>query len=162
LRGQRRYLRGVQRRAASFDLDVRPDMWWDLWHYHADWDGWGNRGWRLRYAHIRALSTVFQTIASRSPEFHLPFQAWIFLSGVDAGADATYLHTPNPNAQNFPLCLPDLLFDTSAAVHVSTNLQSLVPGIRVAEVSYPDPDRANDTVRDFLVFSDRVGLPIGP
>src|SRR6478735_4039016 len=61
LRGQRRYIRGVQRRAASFNVDLRPDAWWDLWHYHADWDGWGNRGWSLRCAHLRALATVFQT-----------------------------------------------------------------------------------------------------
>jgi len=84
------------------------------------------------------------------------------LSGVDAGADATYLHTPNPNAQNFPLHLPDIRFDSSAAALVATSLQSLVPGIRVGEVSYLDPDLGDRTVRDFLVFSDRVGLPIGP
>jgi hypothetical protein len=145
-----------------FDLDLRPDMWWDLWHYHADWDGWGNRGWRLRCEHLRALATVFQAIASRSQEFHLPFQAWIFLSGVDAGADATYLHTPNPNAQNFPLRLPEIRFDSTATAHVATSLRGLVPAIRVGEVSYPDPDLRGRTVRDFLAFSDHVGLPIGP
>jgi hypothetical protein len=162
LRGQRRYLNGVRRRAASFDLELRPDAWWDLWHYHADWDGWGNRGWKLRREHLRALVTVFQAIAARSQEFHRPFQTWIFLSGLTAGADATYLHTPNPNDENFPLRVPELRFDSKGAVHVATNLESLVPAIRVGEVSYPDPDLGGRVVRDFLVFSDRVGLPIGP
>jgi hypothetical protein len=136
-------------------------MWWDRWHYHADWEGWGNRGWGVRCAHIRALATVLKRIASRSHDFDVPFQAWIFLSGVDAGHDATYLHTPNPNAQNFPLRLPELRFDSSAAAHVATKLQSLVPGIRVGEISYPDPDLGGRTVRDFVVLSDGVGLPLG-
>lgn len=137
-------------------------MWWDLWHYHSDWDGWGNRAWYLRRAHVSALAKVFQTIASRRAEFHTPFQTWISLSGFDAGTDATYLHTPNPNHQNFPLRLPDIRFDTRATALVADRLQSYVPGIRVGEVTYYDPERPDQATRDFLVFSDGVGLPIGP
>lgn len=162
LRGQGRYFRGVERRAASFELDVRADAWWDHWHYHADWEGWGNRGWRLRRAHLGALITVFQAIASRRAELHVPFQAWIFLSGADAGADATYLHTPNPNAENFPLRLPGIRFDSRAAAQIASKVHPLLPGIRVGELSYPDPDRERATVRDFFLFSEHVGLPLGP
>ena len=85
LRGQRRYFRRIHRDAAAFELDVQPDSWWNLWHYHADWRGWGNRGWRYRLEHLRALCRVFQTI-----------------SGEDAGEDATYLHTPNRHGTPFP------------------------------------------------------------
>lgn len=135
-------------------------MWWDLWHYHADWHGWGNRGWRLRRAHLSALATVFQAIAARSADFQTPFQTWIFLSGADAGADATYLHTPNPNAHNFPLRLPNITFESPAATRVADALRSLISGIRVGEVSYQDTDTAR-TIRDFMIYSDCVGTPIG-
>ena len=136
-------------------------MWWDLWHYHADWDGRGNLGWRLRRAHFTALAAVFLKIGTRAAEFPLPFQAWIFLSGVDARADATYLHTPNPNAQNFPLCIPELRFDTNAAAHVAAAVQQILPGLRVGEVSYEDPDEPGRITRDFILFSEGVGLRIG-
>jgi len=160
LRGQRRYLRRLLQRAAAFDIHPGPGMWWDLWHYHADSEGWGNWGWRLRRAHISALAKVFQTIASRSAEFSTPFQAWIFLSGADSGADATYLHTPNPNGENFPLRVPDIRFDSRAAIQVAAGLESLIPGIRVGEIIHPDPDRPTRMVRDFLAFSQGVGVPI--
>ena len=51
-RGQRRYFRGVHRRAAAFHPDPHPGAWWNFWHYHADWPGWGNRGWRYRREHL--------------------------------------------------------------------------------------------------------------
>jgi hypothetical protein len=162
LRGKHRYLRSVQRRAASIDIAPRPDSWWDLWHYHADWDGWGNHGWRLRRAHLSALATVFRTIASQSVNFRTPFQAWIFLSGTDAGTDATYLHTPNPNANNFPLLLPELRFESPAALHISETLQSILPGARAGEFIHPDPDRPNQMIRDFYVVAASIGLPLVP
>lgn len=105
---------------------------------------------------------MFRTIAARSAQLHTPFQSWIFLSGLDAGYDATYLHSPNPNAQNFPLSLPDLRFDSRATLQVAARLDPLFPGIRVGELCYPDPEGSGRTVRDFFVVSDRVGLPLGP
>jgi hypothetical protein len=101
-RGQRRYFRRVHRDANAFAVDADPDAWWDHWHYHADWPGWGNRGWRYRREHVRALCRVFQTIVAARDRFATPFQTWIYISDEDAGQDATYLHTPSPNSSPFP------------------------------------------------------------
>ena len=79
LRGKRRYFRRVARRASLEKVRACPDGWWDLWHYHADWPGWGNVKWRYRVEHIRALCTVYRSILDQSEAFATPFQTWISL-----------------------------------------------------------------------------------
>lgn len=123
LRGRRRYFQGVQRKADSFVLE--PESSWDFWHYHADWKGWGNLGWKHRAPHVRALCTVFRKICEARDQFSTPFQAWIVLNGEDAGLDATYLHSPNPR-DTFPLMLPDAEWGASAALPL---VQAFLPDL---------------------------------
>lgn len=106
LRGRRRYSQRVLREAHAYQPRVGPSAWWDYWHYHADWPGWGNRGWSHRRQHLEALCVVFRNIAARKHEFATPFQTWIMVDGEDAHQDATDLHTPNANGTPFP-CSPD-------------------------------------------------------
>jgi hypothetical protein len=140
-RGKKRYFRRVQRDAESFELDLRTDSWWNLWHYHADWKGWGNLGWRYRRQHIQALARVFTTIASHADAFAMPFQSWIFLSGRDAGGDATYLRTSR----------------------LLKLFEELIPNLplRVGEVRLIDDSAGSDCkVADYFVFSPQVGVPL--
>jgi hypothetical protein len=108
-RGKRGYYRSLRRRAEQepLPLPLSPDLWCHFWHYHADWPGWGNLGWRHRKEHLRAHGVVFRRIVSRASAFALPFQTWILLSLEDAGQDAVYLHTPNPHS-SFPCILTDV------------------------------------------------------
>jgi hypothetical protein len=96
-----------------------------MWHYHADWSGWGNRGWRHRRPHLVALCTVFRKICEAREQFATPFQAWVLVDGEDAGQDAVYIHTPNPNGTEFPIALADAEWGTSG---LGSTLQSLLPG----------------------------------
>lgn len=122
LRGKRRYFEGVQRKADLFVLEPEPD--WDFWHYHADWRGWGNLGWKHRGPHLQALCTVFRKICEARDRFPTPFQAWIILQD-NAGEDATYLHTPNPRG-TFPVVLTDAEWGTSAAAPL---VQAFLPDL---------------------------------
>jgi hypothetical protein len=124
LRGGRRYFAGVQRKADALVISSTPTDWWNLWHYHADWPGWGNRGWRYRLPHIRALATVFRKICLARAASSSPFQAWIVLDGEDAGQDATYLHTPNPYQTQFPMVLANVEWGTSA---LQSTMAALLP-----------------------------------
>ncbi|WP_197229939.1 hypothetical protein [Lysinibacillus sphaericus] len=38
-------------------------------------------------------------------------QSWVGLVDKDAGLDAVYIHTPNPNDDNFPLKLENIKWD---------------------------------------------------
>lgn len=103
LRGVRRYFRGVFSKVESFTLDVTDGVWYDFWHYHPDWYGYGNLNWSMRARHLEALARSFGRFAQQLSQFHEPYQLWIYLDVQDAAQDAVYVHTPNPNRDDFPM-----------------------------------------------------------
>ena len=161
LRGKKRYFRRIHHDAASFRLENGTGSWWDFWHYHADWPGWGNISWRYRLEHIRALAEVFRGIARDANQFRTPFQTWIYLSGRDAGEDATYVHTPNANQTPFPM---DPL-DTVDWEHreILPIFGALLPNLplRIGECRISDewaePPRV---VSSFSIYSPSIGVPL--
>jgi hypothetical protein len=162
-RGKRRYFRRVRRDAESFELEVGADAWWDLWHYHADWPGWGNRGWRYRRAHLQALCTIFQKICDARDRFAVKFQAWILLDGEDAGQDATFLHTPNANGKPFPLTPPDL--EWGASPDLTDAVKSFLPGLELkfGWSRSSSEDEGSPTCRTALwIFAEGIGEPLVP
>lgn len=160
-RGKKRHFRRVRSDANSFEIEPGPGEWWDLWHYHADWPGWGNLSWRYRREHIRALATVFNRIARSADKFTTPFQAWIYLSGSDAGQDATYLHTPNENNTPFPTELTgEVTWGHQPLLPFFTTLLPHLP-LRIAEVrafeEFAEPPRI---LSNFFIYSPEIGVPL--
>ena len=154
LRGKRGYFSRIQRRAERAEIAPGTDAWWDLWHYHADWPGWGNRGWRWREPHLRALCAVFRRIVAVRDAFTTPFQAWILVVGSDAGQDATYLHTPNPNAHStFPIAAQGLEWGGS---QLDSYFRSQLRGTVRVGVTRP----AGEHAVDHWVCVEGVGVPI--
>ena len=100
VRGRRRRYRILHRDAARFA--VRPTGWYDFVHWHVDWDGVGNLRWRERREHLSALFTMFRRLLAETAEWTTPHQVWLQIDAYDASQDAVYLHTPNPNRENFP------------------------------------------------------------
>ena len=127
-RGRSRYFRRIVQRAESFQLNIEEDSWWDYWHYHADWPGWGNRGWAYRIQHLRALCVVFRKIVNARARFRTPFQSWILINGEDAGQDCVYLHTPNKNGSPFPLAIPIVEIGMTA---LAPTFQFLLPDLQL-------------------------------
>ncbi len=101
-RGKRRYFRALRRDADAFQLECPPDHWWNFWHHHVDWRGWGNLSWRYRVEHLRALRRVFATCAASLETYPHPFQLWLHLDFEDAAQDAVYVHSLNPYETEFP------------------------------------------------------------
>lgn len=160
LRGKGRYFRKVQRTAAQFEIHCPPGTWWDFWHYHADWPGWGNLSWMHRLEHIRALCTVFRKIAFASEQFEGAFQTWIMLDGDDAGQDATYLHTPNPNGETFPLRLTDV---QPGDAHLRKVFDQLLPEFRLHVVAQKAPDKGAGLSKPqvtYWIWATGIGLPL--
>lgn len=106
-RGKRRYFRRVREAADAFGLDATETEGWSLWHYHADWPGWGNLSWRFRRQHLEANARVFLNLAHATAAWVVPFQLWLYLAS-DAGQDATYLHTETPKGAPFPMVPTDV------------------------------------------------------
>jgi hypothetical protein len=155
LRGKRRYFRQVAARAAAFTITPGPGRWWDLWHYHADWPGWGSVRWSYRRQHLAALGVVYATVCRAAPRFTTPFQTWVALS-TGAGGDATYVHTPNPNADDFPFVAVDTAWDELR----DPELVALFPpglSLRVGRSTRPSDDEVD---RGWLIYSPDVGVPL--
>lgn len=108
-RGKRRYFRTLARDAARFEEHLTG--WYDLMHWHVDWDGMGNLSWRSRQAHLAALFATYERLLEQLDDWSEPHQCWVYIDPADSSYDAVYLHTRNPNRDNFPLGFEDVEWD---------------------------------------------------
>lgn len=100
-RNARRYYRALERGAAQLRVDI--DDWFDYWHTHADWRGDGNRGARHRRRHLASSFTMFRRLLEQADGARGPVQVFMLIDALDSSQDAVYVHTPNPNRDNFPM-----------------------------------------------------------
>ena len=89
----------------NLDFSGGPKSWFDLWHTHLDWDGIGNRNWETRKIFLEEILETFDQLKSNLMSYPNDFQLWIMIDEKDSGQDGIYIHTENPNADNFPLKL---------------------------------------------------------
>lgn len=103
-RGKRRYFRNLKKEAhvKNYDLDFSTDSWFDFWHTHIDFCGYGNDSIKIRKQHIQALFNLFHEANKELENWEKPYQLWIELSPEDSSMDALFIHSPNPNEENFP------------------------------------------------------------
>ncbi len=131
-----------------------------MWHYHADWRGWGNLSWNYRRRYLEALVIVYKRIATVGPSLGTPFQSWIMLSGNDAGTDATFLHTPNPYTR-FPVGLGVVDWGRSLP---EAGLERLLPDLplRVGLAEWTDDsgDPGWRKRKSWVVYSPTVGVSL--
>ncbi len=99
LRGGRRYYNAIRRSAEHFEIP-RLGSWYDLWHTHIDWRG--LPGGRHSRDHLAALFTILDRVEKQAAVLGTPHQVWAVIDTSDVAQDAVYLHTPNPNEDNFP------------------------------------------------------------
>lgn len=109
-RGKKRYFRNLWREttAEQYDLDFRKEGWFDLWHTHLDFYGFGNNKLKIRKEHIKAHLALYNSLLEKFDTLGKPYQSWIELVDEDAGLDAVYIHTPNPNNDNFTLKIENI------------------------------------------------------
>ncbi|WP_110927693.1 hypothetical protein [Bacillus massiliglaciei] len=110
LRGKRRYFRNLWKEVSleNCKLNFNNESWFDLWHNHLDFSGYGNGSLRMRRKHIEAHIALYKNVLKKLETFEKPYQAWIHIDDDDASKDAVFIHTPNPNEDNFPLKVENL------------------------------------------------------
>lgn len=107
-RGQKRYYKYLEKEAAEFTLpDLSDDLWYDEWHEHPDFFGYGRLGWKHRQSHLKALFTMFERALDQLRPVKKPYQIWLTIWERSSEFDAINLHTPNPNDDNFPFEFKD-------------------------------------------------------
>lgn len=118
-RGKKRYFRELDIRSSGsqYNLDFSNDGWFDLWHTHLDFFGIGNRP-KYRKQHANAHLALYKDLVKEMDTFEKPYQSWIVFNQNEASLDAVYIHTPNPNEDNFPLEIEDLILDPPIPVYL--------------------------------------------
>lgn len=112
-RGKKRYFRNLKReeKLDAYELDFTEGSWFDFWHTHLDWYGYGNLSLKIRKEHIKSQLILFNNLNEKLKEWGQPYQIWIELSHKDSSRDAVYVHTINPNEDNFPCKIPELNYE---------------------------------------------------
>ncbi len=87
----------------NLDFSGGPKSWFDLWHTHVDWDGKGNKDWKTRKKYLNQLLETFDQLKLKLRTYPHDFQLWIMIDENESGDDCVYIHTKNPNADNFPI-----------------------------------------------------------
>ncbi|MFY0672343.1 MAG: hypothetical protein JXQ87_03005 [Bacteroidia bacterium] len=105
-RGLKKYYQRLEtendlEKATWFDLDD-PNAWFDNWHLHFDWKGFGNNSFKKRKPHLDKLFRHFELLETETEKLKKEFQLYAVILDYDSESDALFLHTPNPNKENFP------------------------------------------------------------
>ena len=89
----------------NLDFSGGPKSWFDLWHTHVDWGGKGNKDWKTRKKYLNQLLETFDQLKLKLRTYPHDFQLWIMIDENESGDDCVYIHTKNPNTDNFPIKL---------------------------------------------------------
>ena len=154
-RGLKRYYRNLAtandfNKAKRLDFD-NPDMWFDKWHTHFDWYGYGNNSFKRRKPHLDKLLRHFDILVERTKNLKSDFQLYTVLLDFDSSSDALYLHTPNPNNSQFPFKVSDLSLTTTLK---NQQLNDYIGGLDGYEKLYGQAGEAF-----CLMFKKDVGQP---
>lgn len=77
--------------------------WFDLWHTHTDLKGEGNTDFFTRLTFLEKLLQEYKRYKCELEKYPHPYQIFMIIDENDSSEDAVYIHTQNPNRDNFPL-----------------------------------------------------------
>lgn len=89
----------IQKLIDTYQLD---EGWYDLWHKHFDWEAWAYTIKRHKEL-INHMLILYNRICQQAKNLGKPWQSWVYIEPENSSQDSIYLHTPNPNKNNFPL-----------------------------------------------------------
>jgi hypothetical protein len=85
-----------------------PKTWFDNWHIHFDWYGYGNYSFKKRKPHLDKLFRHFEILADKTKEIKTDFQLYAIILDHDSKSDALFLNTLNKNVRKKPFNISEL------------------------------------------------------
>lgn len=154
-RGLRRYYQTLQTQnenwsGLNFIDNDKP--WFDLWHTHFDQKGYGNDSFKRRKPHLDKLFREFDTLVEKAKLLKTNYQIWATLLDYDSYSDALFLHTPNPNHDNFPWKINGL---TSKNNLTNPKLVEYVNNLSGYKILFGQADE-----NYCVIFKDNVGVAL--
>ncbi|MDJ1502488.1 hypothetical protein [Xanthocytophaga agilis] len=139
-------------RIKELDLDFSggTGSWFDFWHTHVDWKRKGNQSWKARLPYLKELIDSFHYLKDALKMYPKDYQLWILIDEKDSGEDAVYIHSENPNQDNFPLTV-----DFIAPQIEDKNLADFInsTGLTVIQIDMMEG-------KLYYLFDKSVGLPL--
>lgn len=154
-RGLKRYYKNLETKndfdkATWLDLE-NTETWFDNWHLHFDWYGYGNNSFKRRKPHLDKLFRHFDLLINKTNSLKIEFQLYTILLDFDSSSDALFLHTPNPNNCQFPFEFSDLKQTTTLT---NKQLDDYIHNLSGYEKLY---GKAEESF--CLLFKKNIGLP---
>ncbi|TJZ51817.1 hypothetical protein FAZ15_19920 [Sphingobacterium olei] len=154
-RGSRRYYKKLATendldKATCLDFD-NPETWFENWHLHFDWNGYGNNCFKRRKPHLDKLFRHFDILVDKTKRLKTDFQLYSILLDFASCNDALFLHTPNPNNSQFPFTISDLQPTTTLT---NRGLDDYINKLDGYEKLYGQADEAF-----CLIYKKNVGQP---
>ncbi|MEO8235497.1 MAG: hypothetical protein ABI549_08800 [Flavobacterium sp.] len=154
-RGLKRYYKNL---ALKNDLDKatwlefdNPETWFDNWHLHFDWNGYGNNSFKRRKPHLDKFFRHFELLIDKTKMLKNDFQLYGILLDFDSSNDALFLHTVNPNNSQFPFKISGLQLTTTLT---NNQLIEYINKLEGYEKLYGKAEQAF-----CLIFKKNVGKP---
>ncbi|CAA6813935.1 MAG: Unknown protein [uncultured Campylobacterales bacterium] len=120
-RGKKRYYKNLFNK----DLDryfnhLNFDSWFDLWHDHIDWCGYGNISWKHYKQHLEVLLVRFEYLTKRLENRDGEYQLFCLIDINNSMENTIFIHTQNPNKSEFPINYQ------SGNLEISNNLEDFL------------------------------------
>lgn len=152
-RGLKRYYRNLAihndfDKISWFDFN-KPDTWFDNWHIHFDWNGYGNNSFKRRKPHLDKLFRHFELLVDKTKFLKTDFQLYTIILDFESRSDALFLHTPNPNGNAFPCKMSDL---NSKSNLTNKKLEGYINDLKGYKILYGQADE-----NFCLIYKENVG-----
>ncbi|MBV8620789.1 MAG: hypothetical protein JOY84_18130 [Curvibacter sp.] len=96
------YYYGLKKRLRRFKVDIQKRKWFDLWHEHPDFEGFGDLSWRHKRRHLSMLLRTLTKARIELQNSGMQYQIFAAVYTNESANNAVYVHTPNPNGSQFP------------------------------------------------------------
>jgi hypothetical protein len=132
-------------------FELNEETWFDCLHFHSDWESEGNSDWVKREIYLNDLFSFYLIIKERLLNLPKDFQLFIIIDENDSGQDAVYVHTKNPNSDNFPIKVSP----SSNTELFDLQLKDFIDGLEM-ELLIEDINEG----RQFYLFDPKIGIPL--
>jgi hypothetical protein len=155
-RGLKRYYRNLATQNDFDGMEFDSIEWFDMWHLHFDWKGYGNNSFKRRKPHLDKLFRHFEILVEMTKEYRQEFQMHAIIWDYASDADSLYFHTPNPNSgSEFPLYFSECAtISTLKNKDIQIYLDDLVGYVKL----YAKSEYDNEAY--CILYKNNVGLPL--
>jgi len=154
-RGLKRYYKNLITKIDPDEISKlavdNPKPWFKSQHLHFDIRGYGNNSFKRRKLHLEKLFRHFEFLVEITKNSKAGFQLYAVLCDYHSRSDALFLHTPNPENNQFPFKVSDL---QQATTLTNKSLNEYVDHLNGYQIRYGNAGEAF-----CLLFKENVGEP---